>query len=297
MPTRKSSRETAALNLVRLARLLHKSSVGQWTVFQPSTEFRTKCHNPDDVEPLDEVRWDPTSKRYRLVKDSKFNCDDAILQAMVMLYVVARVQHGWSHNETCAQISVWPDDTNTKLTTQSTLPNEWVEEKRLKEASGELGKRTMHCHQNYRCLTSLYSEDDAGWRNEGRNDKWNSWYSFTEHSVVQWALHQRGSEMHLSELSVLLLKVMLNNQGSLTSGKERVAMAKVLADTLLREGVKDVPDTFCKRALIAIEQLDWDDELSKFDSRNFVAAGYPAKLVRAFRLQREFIDMVMVEEE
>ena len=100
---------------------------------QCSQFFCTRHLNADEMgEPLDKVRWNSQTKRYEMMRDysNQFLIDDVILQGMVMLFVVARIQHGWKHAVTCAQLTTWPTTANSGIQPQYTpaLLNEWDEE-------------------------------------------------------------------------------------------------------------------------------------------------------------------------
>ena len=102
---RKSCRTAGANNIIRLVWTLHKKTN---PTFQCSSTFCNQPFDPDYAQPLDKVEWDCKTKRYHMKKQASFGWDDAVLQAMCMLFIVARVQQGWKQVETCAQLTIWP---------------------------------------------------------------------------------------------------------------------------------------------------------------------------------------------
>ena len=270
MPPNKASRKAAALNILRLARTLHTKP---HQAFVCSERFRTQVHDPEQAEPLDEVQWN--GSRYVMNKSSKhFYLDDAILQAMVMLFVVARVQHGWKQTETCAQLSTWPTEANSKLPCQNPdLTNEWDQEiQKLIEAK-KMTPKIRNSVNNYNSIVAIYSEDGYWFQECRKKCKFAAFHEVTEHSIVQWALAQREKDPHLSEVSVQLLKILFRTQN--VTAQERIAVANGLFDTVMQIGLRDDPEDFSKSLLTAIQELDMEDAIKVFDPVVFCQTHLP----------------------
>lgn len=276
MPANKACRKAAAANIIRLAQTLHTRKRGP---FRCSRRFRTAPLNPDEVEPLDEMRWDSKTKRYRMHKGSVYHTDDAILQAMVILFVVARLQHGWKQTITCAQLSTWPKaSANSGLPPLTSLPREWDEEIDRAVKNKSMNLRIRDSVNNYNTISGIYSEDRC-WSRECRtgDGSFPTFHRITEQSIVQWALDYRTQEewggAYCSELSVLLLKTLLVYD---LKARDRVAVAAKMYDVLLEVGLRDDPTTFAKDAIAAVEKIDLERAIETFREESFLNEHLPS---------------------
>lgn len=290
------SRKAGALNIIRLARTLHQSKTRG--PFHCSQEFRHKEHDPEAAEPLDELQWNSETKRYQIVSGSQYNIDDAILQSMLLLLVLARVKNGWKQADTCAQLSTWPLRANSGVKPQSSLTREWDDEIKELIRTKEMPQKLQNSVNNYNSFVSIYCENGL-WGSETRKKSgWAPFYVFTEHSVIQWALQAREEDPKLSQLSLVIIKYLFMVQ--LHNATERVAIAHALHDIILEEGVKDEPTTFSKRTLNAIERLDLEAAIKSFRPRAFLEQHLPLPgqgnrvkgIYRDFRARAEFKEMV-----
>jgi hypothetical protein len=136
---------------------------------------------------------------------------------------------------------------------------------------GELGKTTMHHIQNWNSIASIYAQEGY-WRREKRNTSisyFGPFYRMAEHSIVQWALALREEDPALSELAVLLLKLIWQCDYTAIPPTNVMATAFSFFQLLWREGEKEEPVGFSKRVLLAMEEMDWEDQLSAFDYKVF----------------------------
>ena len=285
MPSRKSQRQPAADNIIRLVRILHKRT--KPTVFELSPHFCNNSHtNVDELDPLEVLKWDCKTKRYQIDKTSKINYteDDAILYAMVMLFVVARLQHGWSHVETCSKLTIWPDgeSSNTKVPPDTDLPREWDSEMLQLVKEKRMTPRHCHSQQNFRSFAYIYTSNfTESWSFEDRRSKdkngWGPFYEVAEQSVLQWALEYRKDNEYASELALMVLHILLGL--SVRDAKDRVAVARKLRDIVLQEAIKDDPETFCKNSIIAVEkafqQKKFEEAIDEFLADSFIAEYLP----------------------
>ena len=311
MPSRKVQRQPAADNIIRLVRILHKRT--KPTVFELSPHFCNDSHtNVDELDPLEELQWNGKTKRYQIDKTSKNNYseDDAILYAMVMLFIVARLQHGWSHVETCSKLTIWPvgESSNTKVRPDTDLPREWDDE--MLDLIKEKRMSPRHCHsqQNFRSFAYIYTSDYSGsWSFEDRKSKdkngWAPFYEVAEQSVLQWALEYRKDNENASELALMVLHILLGL--SLKDAKDRVAVARKLRDIVLQEAMKDDPETFCKNAITAVErafqQKVFEEAIDEFRPDSFINEYLPTVrndqnskgIFRAWKARNELKTMVL----
>lgn len=270
MPSSKTtSRKAASKIIIYLTNVIDKC-----VAFQCSSQFEDDVHNPDEDEPLDVIQWNDALKEYEIDKSSSndFVIDDAILQAMVMFFVLGRLQHGWTQAETVRQLSIWPKHhPKPNLTRLSSLHNLWGLEHKKLIRNKKIGKTTLNHVQNYTTICHLYYEE--GWYGrEARKTNTTHFgilHKLTEQSCIQWALDQKEKEPLLSELAVVLIKLLF--QCDYSQRKDVMAKANALSNILLSEAQKDDDKlhTFCQRVLIAIEKLNWEEIFHSFSVKEF----------------------------
>lgn len=267
MPSRRTKcREATIENMPNLADKLYGN-----LAFNCSNKFTTTMANPA----LDVVKWNESKLRYEVPTKSGYTNDDAILQAMVMLFIIGRMQYGWGLELTCRQLSTWCHPKKPS-TNKDNLLNLWQSEIEILVANKQLGKTTLNHHDNYCSIAHIYRSE--GFTNHG-GAKWQrkstsflgKLHEISEQATIQWALSQKDVDPYMSEVAIVIIKLLcqhkpqkqkqLSSSSCSSSSEEenntpkKTPMWAVLGLLLFEEAEKDQEDDFCKRVLQTLENI------------------------------------------
>lgn len=275
-----------AKNVFLLANTIHTNDTPPnrpWVQRNPfvcSEEFRTNLSF--DCQPLDFVKWNERLECYDMVNEpsqvgdgskegrnkkrkiSSYVMDDAILQSMVMFFLLARVKYGWTHKKMLSQLSIWPKDAET------TLPNRWESSIQKWKNNRKLGNKTLSSAQQYRTASNLYSIE--GYCRELRKgEKGNIFgklHFLIEQSCVQWAMAEKEKDHRLSKLSALVVKLLFQYPR-----RQVMSVATIMSELLKQEGQKEDPKRFAKNVCKLVKSRDWlQEQLNNRDSRECARA-------------------------
>lgn len=248
----------AAMELPRkLANLL------QTTKFQCSIVFQTADFCVDDDQPLDVVTFDKRTLRYQVAPTSNFCNDDAILQAMVMLFLISKNHYGWGWDETLRQLGTW---SNPRKPSFLEGPNLWKTEMDTAIANNKELSTSMLGHRDYySSMDNFFSSSKPARQRRSKGFMRSKLHEITEQACIQWALQEQQQESRpLTEAAVLILKLFWreqqqqdnnNTNNSNDDNKKLNAAAKAVSTILWEEGEKDNEETFLKRIMERMESL------------------------------------------
>ncbi|KAL3903767.1 MAG: hypothetical protein SGILL_010321 [Bacillariaceae sp.] len=251
--------------------LLHTSN------FKNSTKYKLDPYNEDEDTPLDCVTFDEKTKRYKVSEASGFTEDDAILEALVMFFLFARLKFGWGLKDACSQLSVWckksgkrkrEDDAENTLNgsgnrNPNQLDNLWSEEMKT------FGLEKQLSHQdNFDAIRTVFVNDASGGGWDRRSfagkkpSKRSRLHELTEQAAIQWALQkkEKDTDRYMIIGPSMLIKMYCQYpapQSTPRGKKELFALGRFIQEVCYVEASRD-DDDFCRRAVAGMEDLDWD---------------------------------------
>lgn len=240
---RTKSRRAAIQLPLKLFRLLQEPEC-----FQTSEAFQTDLFRVDDDQPLDVILLDIRTNRYSLTPGmTSFTNDHAILQAMVMLFIVAKNQHGWSWDNTLEQLSIWKcHDVRYNPTTQ--LDNLWREE------TQNMSRNMLGNRDSYSGLDNFYSSSKKWKARQASGDR-RPLHEVGEQACVQWALHTQTNDRQVANAAVLILKLFWKVQRQATPVVDGMTVVEKVSNLLFEQGEKDFQEKFLNRLIQGLEEL------------------------------------------
>ncbi|KAL3940407.1 MAG: hypothetical protein SGARI_000979 [Bacillariaceae sp.] len=260
--------------------------------FKTSKKYTQDPYDDDEDTPLDCVTLNEKTMRYEVSKDSGFTNDDAILEALVMFFLFARLKYGWGLEKTCLKLSVCSIIPKSKASKSGKRKRDDDEENAQNGASlsddgptklediwaeeiERLGvRKQLNWNDNYDAIRKIFPflphPASGSWRRRsfvGKKNKKQSVKSllhvFVEQSAIQWALANREDDPYLSCAPSLILKICAQYP---TNTIEFDGLSWHIQTVLFDAAKQDDGDDFYRLAVNALEATgtNWDDVVPEY---------------------------------
>lgn len=236
-------------------------AVLQTGTFDLSDKFKNGVYDEDEETPLDCVSFDKVTGRYQVSdRECGFTNDDAILQALIMLWLLGRVARGWSLEATANQLSVWTKTKKRKRDDdddgKDRLENLWKKEIELLQGEKKLGKNIFGHPDNFDAIRRIFSIMPAGDRWDRRsNTGLGRMHEIAEQATIQWALKNGETDRYMVSTASLLVKIHCQHG---TDPAAELRVGKCLCYFIYHVSKRDDDATFCKVVLNLLGRCDWN---------------------------------------